>query len=146
MLLKHGAQTKSFADVREMEEVMMGPSPALLPVGTSGTKPRARSFKRQHRRVIFQLPAAGYDDEDLDDLNVPALPAAPEPESADPHEAAGSKRAKIMAEDVVSKSKGTVKKVAREISKKAHANYKRVNIDDSKGAKAGNGDRKFFRR
>lgn len=93
-----------------------------------------------------ELPAAGYDDEDLSDLDAPAVPTAPEPESTDPREAARAKRAKIMAEEVVGKGKETVKKVARKISEKAHANYKRVNIRGSKGAKAGNGGGRFSRK
>lgn len=93
-----------------------------------------------------ELPAAGYDDEDLSDLDAPTVPAAPEPESTDPREAARAKRAKIMAEDMAGKGKETVKKVARKISEKAHANYKRVNIRGSKGAKAGNGGGRFSRK
>lgn len=94
-----------------------------------------------------ELPAAGYDDEDLSDLDAPPTPAAPEPEHTDPREAARAKRAKTIAENViVEKSKEPVKKIARKISEKAHANYKRVNIRGSKGAKAGNGGGRFSRK
>lgn len=93
-----------------------------------------------------ELPAAGYDDEDLSDLEVSAPATLPETGNHDPREAARAKRAKNMAEDVAEKGKEVVKKTARRISEKAHANYKRVNIRGSKGAKAGNGGGRFSRK
>lgn len=92
-----------------------------------------------------ELPAAGYD-EDLSDLDAPE--PEPEPEHEDPREAAKAKRAKAIAESgsVVEKGKEVVKKAVRKISQKAHANYKRLNIRGSKGAKAGNGGGRFSRK
>lgn len=94
-----------------------------------------------------ELPAAGYDDEDLSDLEVSTPAAPPEPGHDNPREAARAKRAKNMAEDEAEKGKEiVVKKIARKISERAHANYKRVNIRGSKGAKAGNGGGRFSRK
>lgn len=82
-----------------------------------------------------ELPAAGYEDEDLSDLDA-------EPEAEDPK---ATKRAKTDT-GMVEKGKEVVKKVARKISEKAHANYRRLNIRGSKGAKAGKGGGRFSRK
>ncbi|KAI5838796.1 DNA replication/checkpoint protein [Morchella snyderi] len=121
-----------------------------------GRKWKKKGLKRQHRRVIMrptaktttttttttttapaddddapppppppnpedaELPGAGYSDEDLSDLdNLPDEPAK-------------------AAVPVVA-----VERKARRISEAAHANYRRVNIRGSKGAKAGAGGGRF---
>ncbi|RPB11072.1 hypothetical protein P167DRAFT_566163 [Morchella conica CCBAS932] len=117
-----------------------------------GRKWKKKGLKRQHRRVIMrptakttttttttgetddapppppnpedaELPDAGYSDEDLSDLdNLPDEPVR-----------------KAVAVPVPVERKG------RKISEAAHANYRRVNIRGSKGAKAVNGRAGRFR-